>query len=275
MIRLAVSNIALPAFTHDAELARLGDFGLEGLEVAPSRVWRDTWDGLTARMVSEYRRIVESAGLRVVGLHSLFYDQPSLGLFKPAALRARTLDFLVHLSAMCRDLGGKTLIYGSAPARARGALPEKAAVGETVNFLGELTRRIEDHGTCFCFEPLGPDEADFINSALDALAIVKAVDHAALRVQLDAKALIANQEARIETFRAVAPYLVHFHANDPGLGVLGGTGAVDHAALGAMLGNIGYDGYVSIEQRMLSEDDPLADVGRSALVLATCYGDGA
>ncbi len=177
MPKSAVSNIALPAYDHEAELGRLRDLGMEGLEVAPSRVWRDTWHGLTAADVSTYRHAVETAGLRVVGLHSLFFDQPGLGLFKAPEIRRQSLDFLEHLSGVCRDLGGRTLIYGSAPARRRGDLPLEDAYAEAIGFFGDLSRRVEDHGTCFCFEPLGPDEADFINSAFDALNVVEAVNH--------------------------------------------------------------------------------------------------
>ena len=68
------------------------------------------------------------------------------------------------------------------------------------------------------------------------------------------------------------PLILHFHASDPGLAVLGSTGEVDHGAMGRMLGGIGYDGAVSIEQRMVNGDDPLADVARSAQVLRACYG---
>jgi sugar phosphate isomerase/epimerase len=275
MNNFAVSNIALSPYDHEHELARLPEFGLTGLEVAPSRIWKDTWHGLSASQVEAYRKQVEKAGLRVVGLHSLFFDQPDLGLFRDAETRARTLDFLVHLSALCRDLGGRTLIYGSAPARRRGDLSLDAAFHETASFFQELCERIKGHGTCYCFEPLGSEEADFINSAFDALKVVEAVDDPALRIQLDAKALVQNDEVDSATFKAVASYLVHFHANDPGLGVLGETGAVDHAAMGRMLSEVGYDGFVSIEQRMLSEDNPLADVERSAKLLHAHYGGGA
>lgn len=269
MVRYAVSNIALPAFDHADDFGRLREFGLEAIEVAPSRVWRDTWHGLTTLEVSDYRRRIVNAGLGVVGLHSLFYDRPELGLFKGLAERAQSLDFLEHLSKVCRDLGGRTLIYGGG--RKRGAMPEDEARAEAVDFFGELTKRVETHGTCFCFEPLGPGDSDFINSALESLAIVEEVGSPALRVQLDAKALVENDEAVIETFEAVRSKLVHFHANEPGLGPLGSTGEVDHRALGGMLNEIGYDGTVSIEQRMRGGDDPLADVGISAALLREAY----
>ena len=105
-MKFSVCNIALRAFDHADDFGRLVEFGLDGIEVAPSRVWRDTWRGLTTVEVNDYRRRVENAGLSVVGLHSLFYDQPELGFSKEPALRARSLDFLQHMSKVCRDLGG-------------------------------------------------------------------------------------------------------------------------------------------------------------------------
>ena len=269
MPRLAVSNIALSPYHHDDELARLPSLGLEGLEVAPSRVWRDTWKGLAAAQVDAYRKQVEGAGLRVIGLHSLFFDQPELGLFKGPEVRAETMNFLVHLSGLCRDLGGKTMIYGGG--RKRGKMSFDDAFTETVEFCGEFCRRIESHGTVLCFEPLGPADSDFINTVATALDIVEAVDHPALAMQIDAKALHDNDEAEYAPFHAAKRHLVHFHANEPGLAVLGSSGTVDHAAFGGYLKKIGYLEFVSIEQRMLNESYPLADVAKSASLLKECY----
>jgi len=269
MIKHALSNIALTAFDHKAELIQLGELGISGIEVAPSRKWRDTWTGLKPQDVEAYRKEVEAAGLEVVGLHSLFFDHPDLGLFKGEETDAQSLLFLEHLSSVCRDLGGKTLVYGGG--RKRGDVPSDQAYTQAYNFFETLCRRIEDHGTCFCFEPLGPNDTDFINSALDSLAIVKDLSHPALKVQLDAKALYENDEVEPDVFQSVSKELVHFHANEPGLNPLGHSGTIDHHFLAKMLRDINYDGYVSIEQRMLNGDNPLADVKTSIAVLKENY----
>lgn len=269
-MKFAASNIALPAYEHARELGQLREMGLKGIEVAPSRVWRDTWGGLSAGDVTVYRKDVEAAGLKVVGLHSLFFDHHDLGLFCADEFRSQTLDFMVHLSALCRDLGGKTLIYGGG--RRRGDIPQDEAYKRTIDFCGTLCARIEEHGTCYCFEPLGPKKMDFINSVDDSLRIVCAVNSPALRVQLDAEALADNNEIMESTFQAAKPYLVHVHANEPGFEVLGSSGKVDHAAIGTHLRAISYEGFVSIEQKMLSNQIPLADLARSIAVLSECYG---
>lgn len=267
MPRLALSNIALPAGDQTALLPAVAALGIEGVEVAPSRIWADTGAGLDPARVSAYRRAVEAAGMIIVGLHSLFFDHPELGLFRPEA-RGATLDFLVHLSAVCRDLGGRTLIWGGG--RRRGPVAPQDATAEAVHFMSELCARIEGHGTCVCFEPLGPKDSDFVNSAFEAVAIAAAVNHPAFAVQLDAKALVENAEDTIAPFAAAKSRLVHFHANQPGLGPLD-QGPVDHRKMGDFLRQIGYDQYVSIEQRMLNETDPMADVRRSVAVLKDCY----
>ena len=268
-MRFAVSNIGLPAYDHTSLLGAVRNLGLEGVEVAPSRVWRDTWHGLSGSDVRAYRKAIEDAGLNVIGLHSLFYDQPSLALFEGLEKRARAIDFLVHLSAVCRDLGGRTLVLGGG--RKRGDTPLETAFHETIDFLGDYCNRVESHGTVLCMEPLGINDSDFVNSIHDSVRIVDAVGHPALGLQLDAKALVENGEATFESFDVVRGRLDHFHANEPGLNVLGSSHNMPHVVFGDYLRKIGYTGYVSIEQRMLSETAPLADTRASAQVLKESY----
>lgn len=268
-MRLSVSNIGLSPFEHGNELERLPDMGFTGLEVAPSRVWQDTWRGLGPSDVSAYRRQVEQAGLDVVGLHSLLFDHPELGLFDSTDARSALFDFFVHLSGVCRDLGGKTLIWGGG--RRRGPVALEDANSITIEFFSELAEKIGRHHTCFCLEPLAPADTDYVNSVLDSHEIVCAVDSPSLRVQIDAKALAANGEMNAATFSRVTSELVHFHANEPGFEVLGTSGLVDHVAAGTYLRDLGYDGFVSLEQKMIDAENPLDAIGRSAAVMLEAY----
>jgi len=269
-MKLAVSNIALSPYQHADELKCLLNMGLLGLEVAPSRVWKDTWQGLSPRLVEKYRDDVEQAGLSIIGLHSLLYDKPGFGLFQDSETRQSTLEFLVHLSKLCRDLGGRTLIYGAR--RWRGNLSLNDAITQSLDFFSDLIPRIEEHKTVFCLEPLGPSDTDFINSVYDSISFVKLIDHPALRVQLDAKALVINGEMNSEVFQAAAPFLVHVHVNEPDLGILGTSGEVDNHKIASLLRNIDYGGYVSIEQKMIGGRAPLEALRQSAKILKECYG---
>lgn len=268
-MKYAISNIALPAFDHLNDLPRLAEMGYTGIEVAPSRIWKDTWQGLAATDVAAYRRHVEAAGLTVVGLHSLVFDHPELQLFGDADSHAKTLEFMVHLSGVCRDLDGRTLIWGGG--RRRGDVAASEAFVRAADFMTKLCDRTAGHNTVFCFEPLGPNDSDFVNGVSEAIRIVDAVNRENLQIQIDAKALVENSEVEQAVVDATADRLVHVHANEPGLDVLGRSGAVDHARIGAMLANAGYTGYVSAEQRMLSETGYMADARESYNTLNLHY----
>ncbi|MDC1214662.1 sugar phosphate isomerase/epimerase [Rhodospirillales bacterium] len=273
MISVSASTIALPPGDHDAVLSSLPELGIEALEVAPSRRWDNTWQELKPSDVTTYRRVIETTGLSVLGLHSLLFDHKDLSLFGDEKTQNDLADFLVHLSAVCRDLGGRTLIWGGG--RLRHDVPITAATNHAISFMGDVCHRIEKHGTCFCFEPLGPTDSDFINSAREALEICHAISHPALQMQLDAKALFENNEITEDLFVAVADELVHVHANEPGLAVVGSSGDVDHKQIGQFLRRINYNGYVSAEQRMLSKETWRDDLAASAAFIrqAYCHGD--
>ena len=82
-----------------------------------------------------------------------------------------------------------------------------------------------------------------------------------------------NNEVTMDIFSAVSSQLVHFHANEPGLGVLGSSSTIDHHLMGRFLRDVGYSHYVSIEQRMFNETEPLADIQSSVQVLLECYAE--
>ncbi len=271
-MKLAASNIGLTAYDHLDDFHDLAGMGLTGLEVSPSRAWEDWWHGLKPAMVDIYRRTAESAGLQIVGLHTLFWQQPDLGLFRGSDARAQTLDYLTHMSRLCADLGGRSLVFGSGRARMRGDLSLDDAITETIRFFSELATRIEGHGTYFAFEALGEQDSDFLNSVTETLRVVEGLGSPIMKTHLDAKALVQAGEVNAESFALAQATAVHFHANEPDLGVLSRDGEVDHATMGDLLRGIGYDGFVSIEQRTVNEDDPLSDLARSAAVLKECYG---
>ena len=169
-MKLAASNIALPAGNHVRLLPELPAIGIGGVEIVPSHTWPGQWNALTRGEVEDYRLAAQRAGLRIVGLHGLLRGRPDLDLFGPPDIRARVADHLVHLLAVCRDLGGRTLVIDS---RWRGRLPPRAAWILCRDFLHALLPRIEPHGTRLCFAPLAPDEGDFCATARECATLIQ------------------------------------------------------------------------------------------------------
>lgn len=256
-MKLAASNLALPAFDHLYLLPELKAMGLDGIEVAPGHTWQDP-DAVSAAEVIAFRRAAEAAGLQVVGLHNLRTE----GMFADHDTQQQAIDTLVARSALCRDLGGRTLVLG---ARWCHDLPEREAWKTGRDFLERLLPRIEDHGTVLCLSPLSPDEGDFCATAKSCYLLTNAVDHPSLGLHLSAAALAANGEMGHATFAALRGRLDLFHADEPELVVAGSSGKVDHIDLRRHLAAISYFGWVSVVQRQLP------GLSIEALVLGTRF----
>lgn len=261
-MKLAVSNLTLPAFDHLAHLSRLKALGVDGLEIAPDHTWtRPHWGkGFAAAELRAYHRAVQAAELKVVGLHALLGGRPELGLFEDADTRHHTIEHLVHLSTVCRDLGGRTLILDG---RWRRDLPVKEAWLQARELLERLLPRIESHGTVLCFAPLGPDEGDFCRLARECYMLVNALDHPSFGIHLSTAGLTGTGERGHANFAAARGRLEHFHIDEPGRVRLGSTGLVDHADMRRHLVASTYRGWVSLVQRFEPNWSPIDAVGEA------------
>lgn len=269
-MKYAISNIAWPTEMTGDVLRMLSEAGISGIEVAPSKVWRNT-KNISFSQIEKYRKFIEEYDLKIVGLHSLLYDCPDLGLFKGKDIEKRTEKFLKNLIGLCADLGGRTLIFGSPNCRKRGKIPLVEAMATAVDFFQRLAEKAREEKVFFCVEPLGSDETDFINSAASALKLIKMVNNPGFQGHLDAKALYSSNEMSLKVFEDFSPVLKHFHVNEPWLKQLGKTMIINHESLGKYLREINYEEYVSIEQKPVASDETLGTIKRSVEVLKLCY----
>ena len=269
-MKYAISNIAWQKELTDNVYLILQEYNVSGVEVAPSKVW-DNVENVSYKEIVEYKKKLATWGLEIVGFHSLFYDQPGLGLFREEHIEKKTKDFLKHLITLCADCGGRTLIFGSPKARKRGNLPVEKAMEIAAAFFMEVAEKAKEKDVFLCIEPLGPEETDFINSAYSALQLIKKVNHPYFQGHLDAKSLYASGEISYQTFQNFAPFLKHFHVNEPELKPLCFSNVVDHCLIGKYLKDIGYTGYVSIEQRSVDSIDTLSVIKKSIEEMKKCY----
>jgi sugar phosphate isomerase/epimerase len=267
-MHLAVSNVALPAFDHLPFFSRMRDLGVEAVEISPSRTWPDPEFGVTSTVLSAYRKALAGAGLKVVGLHDLLDDRPDLDMFGDDRTSERTADYLVRLSEICRDLGGRTLVWGP---RWRRSLPVRTAWRQCREFLEALLPRIEPHGTVLCFAPTGLSHGDLCPTAKDCYLLTNAIDHPSFGLHLGAAALRETGEMGHATFAAVRGRLELFHVDEPSHAAPGATGMVDHADLRRHLAAISYFGWLSIVQRTLPDDEPLDSLARGVGFAAQTY----
>src|SRR6202050_4798638 len=173
-MRYAICNETFEGWDHARVCRTAAELGYTGLEVAPFTLAPRITD-VPIGQRHKLRQEAAAAGLSIIGLHWLLAKTDGLQLTSPdAAVRQRTADYLVELARCCRDLGGELMVFGS-PAQRRipAGATRKQATDHAVDTFRRSAAGIAETGVQLCLEPLAPAEADFIQTAAEAVAILE------------------------------------------------------------------------------------------------------
>jgi sugar phosphate isomerase/epimerase len=246
-MKFAICNETFLDWPFDKAFDFAAECGYTGIEIAPFTMANDAREVSAARR-TEVRRQADAAGLQVVGLHWLLAKTTGFHLTTPdAEVRRNTAAYVQDLARLCRDLGGSKMIFGSPVQRnvLPGVSPEQAmdhAQGVVEECLGVL----EETGVTLCIEPLGPAEGNFLNTAAEAVRLIEKIGHPNCRLILDCKAMSSEAVSIPDLIRRHVSLLEHFHANDPNKQGPG-FGELDFVPIFAALGEVDYQGWVSVE----------------------------
>lgn len=246
-MKLAICNETFKDWPFERAFAFARELGYTGIEFAPFTIHNDAY-AITPERRAEVRRQAEVAGLEVVGLHWLLAFTEGYYLTSPdPEVRCKTSGYFGELARLCRDLGGRVLVLGSPKQRnlLPGVTPDQA-----MQYAAEVIRGavpvLEECGVVLAVEPLGPEEGDFLRTAEAGVQLIQMVDSPLCRLHLDVKAMSSESKPIPDIIRDSAPYLEHFHANDPNRRGPG-MGDVDFLPILAALREIDYRGWVSVE----------------------------
>jgi sugar phosphate isomerase/epimerase len=246
-MKFAICNETFQDWDFDRAFAFARECGYTGVEIAPFTIDHDARK-ITADKREEVRRQAATADLEVVGLHWLLAKTEGFHLTTPDDnVRNATADYLAELARLCRDVGGRVLVLGSPHQR---NLLDGVSHDEGVRLAADCIARalptLEECDVVLAVEPLGPAEGDFLNTAAQGVELIEQVGSPHCRLHLDVKAMSSESTPAPQIIRENASVLQHFHANDPNL--LGpGMGDVDFVPIFEALGEIDYQGWVSVE----------------------------
>lgn len=268
-MRLAISNIAWEV-PDDEDLVRLlKQYGVDAIDVAPGKYFPRP-EQATSEEIVRVRAWWAGHGIELTGMQALLFGTTGLNLFGDARSRAA---MLAHLVAVCRiggGLGASRLVFGSPKNRDRSGLDDEQTMQIATEFFRQLGDVARDAGVIVCLEP-NPTcyGANFMTTAAETAAVVRAVAHPAIRMQFDTGALAINGEDPEQVLRDCADLIGHVHASEPNLVPLG-DGATDHRAMRAALEKHLPDHVVSIEM-VATKDEPRLVAVERALGKAAMY----
>jgi sugar phosphate isomerase/epimerase len=246
-MQYAICNEVFGDWTWQQGMKLASDAGYSGLEVAPFTLGPRA-DQVSAETRAQYRDMAASHGLKIIGLHWLLAKTEGFHLTtNDSAVRQRTASYLGDLARLCEDLGGDLMVLGSPMQRNFGPeMTHQQAMENAADVLRRCTDVLEDTQVAIAVEPLGPQEGNFLNHALQARKLIEAVDHPFVQLHLDVKAMSTEGAPIDKIIRDNADLMIHFHANDPNrLGP--GMGEVDFVPIFRSLHDVDYQGWVSVE----------------------------
>jgi sugar phosphate isomerase/epimerase len=251
MFRYAICNELFHDRTLEQGIQESLALGYTGLEIAPFTLapsHSPYASSISAAERSRVRRLAETEGMQIVGLHWLLAKTEGFHLTtSDRAIRTKTASYLGELVDLCADLGGSVMVLGSPVQRNfPPSMTHQEALENAAEVLQLLAPVLEKNQITLAIEPLGPGEGNFLNFASQARLLIDKVGSPQVRLHLDVKAMSTDEKPIPEIIRENRELLAHFHANDPNL--LGpGMGEVRFEPIFEALKGIGYQGWVSVE----------------------------
>jgi len=247
IVKFGICNEIFKGWEWARVAGYVSSLGYSGIELAPF-VFAGSVEQVSAGERKEIADIAGANGLEITGLHWLLASPKGLSLSSPdRSIRERSTEYLKALARFCGDVGGKVMVFGSPKAR---DIPPSSGFGETYERVKDcffsILPVLKERGVILALEPLTQKETNFINSAKEAIRMIEEIGHPNFKLNLDVKAMSAENRPIPEVLGGSGRHLVHVHVNDPSL--LGpGSGEVDYAPIREALQKIGYEGYLSVE----------------------------
>jgi len=246
-MKIAICNEIFEGWRLESVLKYISELGYEGIEIAPFTITDDVRK-VNKKERRQIRELASSNGVEIVGTHWLLVTPKGLHITHPdETIRRRTIRYLCELVKFTSDIGGRILVFGSPEQRniIEGVSFEKAW-SYAVEAFQECSRFAEDYGAILAIEPLARRITNFINTAEEAIRLIRDVSNPNFRLHLDVYSMLDEGKPIEDIIRSGREFLVHMHVNDDNrLGP--GFGNVEFKPIIEALRHIGYKGFLSVE----------------------------
>ena len=246
--RHAICNEAFEKFAFRDACRAIRKAGYQGIEIAPFTLAEDP-AAIPASKRREYCTIMESEGLRFVGLHWLMLSPKGLHVTTPdAALRTRSWQHIRNLIDLCADLGpGGVMVFGSPQQRAAtNGLSREQATGHFVEGLASVAPHAAECRVTILVEALPKGQCDVVQTLDEAASIVREIASPGVRTMFDTHNAVDETEPHAVLLDRHYDLIRHVHVNELD-GRHCGAGSYDFKPVLAVLRRRKYPGWVSLE----------------------------
>lgn len=264
-MRLSISNIAWPCEWDEKVYKGMKQFGFTGLEIAPTRWFKDSPYEHISEVCDIYSRLNQMYGLRISSLQSIWYGRTE-NIWNSPDDRESLAEYTEKAIDFAAAMRCNNLVFGCPKNRNRPEGTEENDL-QIVSFFRKLGIYAEEHHTVVALEanPLIYN-TNYINCTQEAVALIKRVASSGIRLNLDVGTIVANGEF-IEDLEGVWEYINHVHISEPFLAMIKKRSL--HRELADALRQHGYSEYVSIE---MGKQDDIEQIYETMAYIAEVFG---
>lgn len=243
MMKLSVSNIAWTK-EYDEEMYQfLADEGIEGLEIAPTRIFPEKPYNKLEEMGIFVGTLKRCYGLEIPSLQSIWFGRNE-NIFNSEEERDILLEYTKKAIDFAVISGCGNLVFGCPRNR---AFTEGADTKQVIPFFEQLGEYALKKGTVLSMEANPPIyNTNYCNTTWEALELVKTVGSQGFKINLDLGTMIYNKED-IQLVEAAREWINHVHISEPELVMV--ENRTIHKELSRYLKETAYDRFVSLEIR--------------------------
>ncbi|MDO8610903.1 MAG: sugar phosphate isomerase/epimerase [bacterium] len=246
MKNIAISNIAWLQSEDDKMFEIMANLKVSLLEISPFRESADK-KVINNESAKNLKMRLYNYGIKIVSLQALLYRFPELVIFQGKVTRAKTLNHLERVIDFACEVGAKSLIFGSPKNKLRGKLDYDNAFTIAIDFFGKLAERAKLQQVSLCIEPTPTVYgSDFIRDTNETVALLKAVNSSALRLNLDIGSSIVNKENIEDIIQNNIQYIGNVHISEPFLKMIT-FNSLFHQRIADKLNANSYNNNVSLE----------------------------
>ncbi|MEO7855131.1 MAG: sugar phosphate isomerase/epimerase family protein [Rubrivivax sp.] len=263
-MKLSLCNEVLRPWSFARQCAFAAAVGYDALEIAPFTLGPDPRK-LTPRRIAGVRAALAAEGLKCSSLHWLLVAPQGLSITTAdAAVRRETIDVMRALCGLAAELGAEVLVHGSPAQRKLPSARQDAARQRAAGCFAAAADAAADAGVTYCIEPLAARETNFVNTVAEAVALVEAIDHPALKTMIDTCAAGTQEGDVVALIDRWLPtgHIAHIQVNDPNRRGPG-EGEMAFAPVLAALARQRYAGWVAVEP-FIYQPDGAACAARAA-----------
>jgi len=249
-MKLAISNIAWERHDDPQVLQKLREYGVTGIEVAPTKIWPD-WEDASQQNAKLYKKRMADEGFDIPAMQAILFGRPYLQLFDPKSHKA-FLERIKLVADIAAALGAEVLVLGAPKNRKRGQTSMTLAMEIAKEFLHKAGEICFERGCCIGLEH-NPIEygCDFITNVADARELVDLTGHPGVQLHLDSAGIYMCGGDIGTVIKSIGSF-VHYHVSEPMLEPIVG-GVVDHKKAFLALNEIDYTRWISVEMKQPKE----------------------